>query len=339
MDPKHFNAIGFDGRANFQKGAHSHRMHNRSLLRVKLSLNAGFTLIEMSIVLVIIGLIIGAVLVGQDLISAARVRAQISQIEKYQTAVNTFKGKYGYLPGDIPNAIAIQFGFAARGSFLGEGDGNGTIQGIPTGPNNSFALGFCQAGGEPLLFWADLGQAGLIDNQLTSDAGYANTKVSTSNPATIGLYLPQAKIGNGNYVYVWEGGYNMGWSGSNETGDDNMNYFGLAAVTQFGWGAAPWAMISSPKISVQQAFTIDQKIDDGLPQSGNVMALHLSTDLAPFSPVWASSGGITGAPYTTATTGSFATCFDNNGNAGSQNYSVGQNKGSGQNCALSIKFK
>ena len=57
--------------------------------------SAGFTLIELSIVLVIIGLIIGGVLVGRDLIAAAQVRAQISQIEKYQTAVNTFRGKYG----------------------------------------------------------------------------------------------------------------------------------------------------------------------------------------------------------------------------------------------------
>jgi hypothetical protein len=45
----------------------------------------------MSIVLVIIGLIIGGILVGRDLIKASETRAQISQIEKYNTAVNTFK--------------------------------------------------------------------------------------------------------------------------------------------------------------------------------------------------------------------------------------------------------
>jgi hypothetical protein len=44
-------------------------------------------------VLVVIGLIIGGILVGQDLIKAAEVRATISQIEKYQTAANTFYGK------------------------------------------------------------------------------------------------------------------------------------------------------------------------------------------------------------------------------------------------------
>ncbi|MGH9519815.1 MAG: type II secretion system protein, partial [Terriglobales bacterium] len=70
----------------------------------------GFTLIEMAIVLVIIGLIVGSVLAGQDLIRAAEVRATISQIEKYQTAVNTFYGKYGALPGDIKDPEASMFG-------------------------------------------------------------------------------------------------------------------------------------------------------------------------------------------------------------------------------------
>jgi prepilin-type N-terminal cleavage/methylation domain-containing protein len=90
---------------------------------------SGFTLIELSIVLVIIGLIIGGGLVGRDLLNAATIRAQLSQIEKYNTAVNTFRGKYGYLPGDIPDPVASQYGFAARGPFPGEGDGNGIIQG------------------------------------------------------------------------------------------------------------------------------------------------------------------------------------------------------------------
>ncbi len=44
-------------------------------------------------------------LVGQDLLRAAAVRAQISQIEKYQTAVNTFYGKYNALPADIAETL------------------------------------------------------------------------------------------------------------------------------------------------------------------------------------------------------------------------------------------
>jgi prepilin-type N-terminal cleavage/methylation domain-containing protein len=116
---------------------------------------SGFTLIEMSIVLVIIGLIVGGVLVGQSLISAAAMRAQISQIEKYNQAANTFFGKYGYLPGDIPSGPAAQFGFAARGTIadhLGEGDGDGLLEGNWSGVSTaSPANGLAQGTGETVL--------------------------------------------------------------------------------------------------------------------------------------------------------------------------------------------
>jgi len=121
----------------------------------------GFTLIEMSIVLVIIALIIAGVLLGQDMINAASIRMQIAQIEKYKSAVNTFKTKYNnQLPGDIDNADAVAFGFQARGSQPGMGNGDGIIAGFynPT----SIANGSTQAG-EPTMFWVDLSQANLID--------------------------------------------------------------------------------------------------------------------------------------------------------------------------------
>jgi prepilin-type N-terminal cleavage/methylation domain-containing protein len=69
----------------------------------KRRLRAGFTLVEIAIVLVIIGLIIGGILVGQDLIRVATIRSQVSQIDKYQAAINTFRLKYNNaLPGDVP---------------------------------------------------------------------------------------------------------------------------------------------------------------------------------------------------------------------------------------------
>jgi prepilin-type N-terminal cleavage/methylation domain-containing protein len=78
----------------------------------------GFTLIELSIVLVIIGLLVGGVLVGQDLIRSAAVRATVRQIEKYNQSVNAFRGKYNAIPGDMNAATAANFGFSSRaGSY------------------------------------------------------------------------------------------------------------------------------------------------------------------------------------------------------------------------------
>lgn len=67
----------------------------------------GFTLIELSIVLVIIGLIVGGVLVGRDLINAASVRKQITQLQEYTTAAGAFKVKYNCIPGDCINATSF----------------------------------------------------------------------------------------------------------------------------------------------------------------------------------------------------------------------------------------
>jgi len=317
--------------------------------------NSGFTLIELSIVLVIIGLLVGGVLVGQDLISAAAVRAQISQIEKYQTAVNTFRVKYGYLPGDIPDPTASAFGFYARGGGAqAEGDGNGLIE----GQNGNVTPGVSVFCGEAQLFWTDLSQANMIDG-----GGYSASNLTCGNftvtPSQVANYLPAAKIGQGNFVFVWSGGwleignYNFG------TSQDRYNYFGLSAVIGSsgvpGFGGIPFSNVS---ISAAQAYAIDSKIDDGLPQTGRVLAMYpaLGTN---FDGGWAAGGTnitaqgvqawgdystVNGGPVTNpgnigdGTAAGPYSCFD--GSAGlPEKYSMEINHGSGQNCALSFRFQ
>ena len=64
-------------------------------MKHKIPKKYGFTLIELSIVIVIIGLIVGGVLVGRDLIRASQLRGLISEVEEFKTAANTFRLKYG----------------------------------------------------------------------------------------------------------------------------------------------------------------------------------------------------------------------------------------------------
>ena len=60
----------------------------------------GFTLVELAIVLVIIGLLIGGILAAQSMIQTARLQAQIRQINEFDIAVSNFVTKYNSIPGD-----------------------------------------------------------------------------------------------------------------------------------------------------------------------------------------------------------------------------------------------
>jgi len=121
----------------------------------------GFTLIEIAIVLVIIGLLLGGVLKGQELITGARVRNLISQQEGIKAAFFGFQDRYRALPGDYAAAatnINCTGGCPA-------GDGNGRIE-------NTNAAG----SHEEIFAWTQLTAAGFLNGS------YAATS-STSAPA------------------------------------------------------------------------------------------------------------------------------------------------------------
>lgn len=289
----------------------------------------GFTLIELSIVLVIIGLIIGGVLVGQNLIKAAQAQSQISQITKYQTATATFYGKFGYLPGDIKDPDASNFGFVARGPYAGQGDGNGSIQG---NYNNTAGTPcrLCQIAGELVMFWVDLSTAKLIDQKFSLAS--PSTLHGSLTASTVNTLIPAAKI-NGGSIYVYSD-YNGTATG--------INYFGLSAASQTD---ASGNLYSVPNLTVQEAYGIDAKIDDGSPQGGNVTAQYINMVSGAANVYW--PGGATGGSYTTSTAGSATSCFDNSSapggtpgvNGAIQHYSVEISDGRNINCALSFRLK
>jgi prepilin-type N-terminal cleavage/methylation domain-containing protein len=98
----------------------------------KRHMTKGFTLVELSIVLVIIGLIIGGVLTGQQVIQNARISNTINGIQAFQAQLQTYAQNFGALPGDDPSAAA-RFSSAGVAQCSGTGCGDGAI-----GTNASF---------------------------------------------------------------------------------------------------------------------------------------------------------------------------------------------------------
>jgi prepilin-type N-terminal cleavage/methylation domain-containing protein len=286
----------------------------------------GFTLIELSIVLVIIGLIVGGVLTGQDLIRAAEVRATISQIEKFQTAANTFYGKYGYLPGDIKDPDATHFGFVTRGTAPCQGDGNGIVEGWGA----ESCWGVIIGGGETAMFWVDLSTAHLIDGNFSTASPSALPPADVTGSA-IDLYLPQAKIGGGNYIYVWSGLISTPTYVYSSTG---INYFGIAGAKLIS-STDGFLDNTTKNISVAQAYALDKKVDDGFPLTGHVIAAYLTHDS-----LWADGTDMIYDPPPTDTPASATSCFDNGGVSNAlEQYSLSQSNGAGKNCALSFEFQ
>jgi len=136
---------------------------------------SGFTLIEIAIVLVIIGLLLGGVLKGQELITSARVRNLISQQDGIKAAYFGFLDRYRALPGDYNAATTNIPGVAATAACNnGNGNGNGRIE---TGATN-----------ENVLAWEHLSKSGFINGSYTC-AATEGTTTTPSNPFAVRLQV------------------------------------------------------------------------------------------------------------------------------------------------------
>jgi len=129
------------------------------------NLSKGFTLIEIAIVLVIIGLLLGGVLKGQELITGARVRNLISQQDGIKAAFFGFQDRYRALPGDYAAASTNIAGVTIAGN------GNGRIE-----PGTGGALH------EEILVWNHLTAAGFLNGSYTMANSSVSAPAASNNP-------------------------------------------------------------------------------------------------------------------------------------------------------------
>ncbi len=205
--------------------------------------NKGFTLIELAIVLVVIGLIAGAIMSGKSLIKSAEIRRAITKMNDVKAAFSIFEWKYEALPGDMPNATDY---------WANTSNGNGDRTYRRAGSDNDSFVD--DEGG---YLWHHLGLAGVIGREFnrpnSSGITYTyNTMSPEIFPQTV--IVGQNRIDKEHNRYGTRNNYLQvaQWSGI---------YVRCAAIDTFG------------------ARAIDKKIDDGVASSGDVMAYVASPAL------------------------------------------------------------
>jgi prepilin-type N-terminal cleavage/methylation domain-containing protein len=235
----------------------------------------GFTLIELSIVLVIIGLLAGGVLVGKDLIKASQLRRITTERESLETAINTFRLKFNCLPGDCKNAT--QFFGSAGGTGLFTDAGCQTPAALNLG-----ATGTCDGDGNRLIatsgdmstiehygIWQHLALARLISGTYAASGaliGYGHRRGYNSPPsqaASNGMWAI-VTFGDMTAVAGFYGGY--GFSG---TSVDFVGHSALIYGTEI-YNSGGWYSTLGGGLTPREAFSIDQKTDDGLPFHGSI---------------------------------------------------------------------
>jgi prepilin-type N-terminal cleavage/methylation domain-containing protein len=202
-----------------------------------------FSLVELSIVIIIIGILITGVSVGSKLVHEASLKKIMLNVENYRTSVNIFKATYDALPGDLD--IASNYWNTANGN------NDGYVNYIA----NSAGSGISEASTAN----QHLSLAELINGSFENGQNMAANNIGLNTALNAQILLSSWTIPGSQYLH----------------GGVNWNIHHLVATSKVAIHVGkPWngsythAII--PVISTEDAFNIDNKFDDSLPKSGKI---------------------------------------------------------------------
>lgn len=209
---------------------------------------SGFTLVELAIVLVIVGLLIGGVLKGQELIANTRVTMALAAVKSIEAGRGLFFDTYGFVPGDLPQAT-LRLPNCNNDTGCIAGNGNGRIDTAPADPINGAT--------ESSNFFIHMGLADILDG--------VNTIQGAGNPWIVGQGIYGASISNAHFrmgYVTYDAANNIGPLGV--PGELKNGHY--LVIT----GTDPSAEITegSPTIIPSQALRLDSKYDDGIANTG-----------------------------------------------------------------------
>jgi prepilin-type N-terminal cleavage/methylation domain-containing protein len=219
-----------------------------------------FTLVELAIVIVIIGLLVGGVLQGQELIEQARQRAMMSQFNGYMAAIGTFQSKYNGLPGDIRKGFV----------YFGGDDCLDTTVSVSNNGCNGDGDGKYAYRTEGLLFWKHLGKAKMIKGSytgvLTGELGSGNCCLKAGENVPPSSYFDSVW-----WIRATDESSMSSLSDEVKAYVSQRNHFHLGAMNSAD--VDNWPTTSIPVLS---AYELDLKYDDGLPGAGNIIGRSLN---------------------------------------------------------------
>ncbi|MEZ5691639.1 MAG: type II secretion system protein [Rickettsiales bacterium] len=209
----------------------------------------GFTLLEMSVAIIIVGFIIAGIVIGGSIIRNSQIKSAISEFTFYKQTINNFRDKYNALPGDFAAASTVWSGFT-------NGDGNGLITTNITDTRID----------EQFLAWQQLRAADMIKGNYTGVAGSGG-----SRDRIVDENIPKSELDDAGWGLISvtltdiAGGYTAIPYTAPDQAPNHVLWLGGNSIS----GTAD---SQTPVLSTSEAFSIDEKIDNGLPGSGKVIA-------------------------------------------------------------------
>lgn len=252
---------------------------------------AAFTLIEISIVLVIIGLLVGGVVLGAELQRNAGLTSLISDAQKIRSEMESFKERYDYYPGDFPNAQVLWGSMTAPAcdttgntstaalssttpvALTCNGRGNGVV-----GQFFVDAAQFTTTGAdmrelrEKFYVWQHLALAGYLRGKEAEYSGYSVTN-GDNNAVSPGINVPRTEYSDalGFMIEYWPTRNTSVLATRAFPVSGNIGHL-------FSWSKPGVGINTTNLITSINAKSIDAKADDGLPFSGNIFAHGRSGD-------------------------------------------------------------
>ncbi len=248
---------------------------NKQKIMKTYSKKSAFSLIELSIVLIIIGLLVAGITGGASLIKSATLRAVMTEARNYNTAVNSFYVAYNAYPGDY----GTDFASGIATGFKGDNDGKIEFSSNTSGTDTRQKY-------EGYGAIAMLSYSKMITNEISSTA-YPSTNFSASTaPAGVpGTTIPQSKVKGSGWIFDYFSndlprvGNSDSWTDT--TYGDSQNVVILTSSVPVNNITSLQKSTTKGSLSPEDAKSVDLKLDDGMPNSGKVRTFGLNGETTP----------------------------------------------------------